>query len=72
MITFAVMLAQGDGGEQRGGGQERGRQVQRCVQRAGEGRVPGLDDFASGRFPVLELPWGRDADPVSITLSTYC
>ena len=44
-LGSVAALAQGDGGEQRGGGQERGRQVQRIVQRAGEGRVPGLDDL---------------------------
>ena len=38
-------LAQGDGGEQRGGCEQRGRQIQRVVQRAGEGRVACLDNL---------------------------
>ena len=37
--------AQGDRGEQCGACEQRGRQVQRIVQRAGEGRVPRLDDL---------------------------
>ena len=44
-LARVAALAQGDGGEQRGACEKRGRQVQRIVQRAGEGRVPCLDDL---------------------------
>jgi hypothetical protein len=44
-LGSVAALAQGDGGEQRGACEQRGRQVQRIVQRAGEGRVPRLDDL---------------------------
>ena len=45
LVSGLSALAQGDGGEQRGDCEQRGRQVQCIVQRAGEGRVPRLDDL---------------------------
>ena len=44
-LSRVAALAQGDRGEQRGACEQRGRQIQRIVQRAGEGRVPRLDDL---------------------------
>ncbi len=44
-LSSVAALAQGDGGDQRGACEQRGRQIQRVVQRAGEGRVPRLDDL---------------------------
>src|SRR6266568_345731 len=50
-LSSVAPLAQGDGGEQRGACEQRGRQVQRGVQRAGEGRVPRLDDLVQRPVP---------------------
>ena len=44
-LSSMAALTQGDSGEQRGACEQRGRQVQRVVQRAGEGRVPRPDDL---------------------------
>jgi ribosomal protection tetracycline resistance protein len=44
-LGSVAALAQGDGGEQGGACEQGGRQIQRIVQRAGEGRVPGLDNL---------------------------
>ena len=44
-LNSVAALAQGDSGEQRGAREQRGGQIQRCVQRAGEGRIPRLDDL---------------------------
>jgi hypothetical protein len=48
-LSSVAALAQGDRGEQRGACEQRGRQIQRIVQRAGEGRVPRLDDLVQWR-----------------------
>jgi hypothetical protein len=48
-LGSVAALAQGDRGEQRGACEQRGRQIQRIVQRAGEGRVPCLDDLVQWR-----------------------
>src|SRR5689334_91320 len=57
-LSSVAALAQGDSGEQRGACEQRGRQVQRVVQGAGEGRVPRPDDLVhrvvSGRCAVAE------------------
>ena len=48
-LGSVAALAQGDRGEQRGACEQRCRQIQRIVQRAGEGRVPCLDDLVQWR-----------------------
>ena len=44
-LSTVAAPAQGDRGEQRGTCEQPGRQVQRVVQRTGEGRVPRADDL---------------------------